>query len=103
MPNAFSPSGQPAENSKWKQPLTIYPTSPGRMQLKLESGAGSLVVACIYVGYTKEARATNHKASPRLSWDISLRQVSHKSGWGRHWGLLVVYPPGGPFGGHERE
>ena len=29
MPSCLSPKGQPAENNKWKQPLRIYPTSPG--------------------------------------------------------------------------
>ena len=53
VPNCLSPNGQPAENSRWKRPLRIYPTSPSWTRLKLWIGAGSLVVAFNRTGYTR--------------------------------------------------
>jgi len=62
-PSRFLPNGRPAENSKLKLPLRIYPTSPGLIRSK-SCGAGSLVVAYVQVGYTKENKTTHHNASP---------------------------------------
>ena len=48
------------------------------------------MVACVQVGYTRENQATDHKASPRLSEDICLRQIGSKSD-GNITGTYLMY------------